>query len=1132
MPLRHLRTHLWSGLGRLALAALLPLAQAASAQNVIPDFYKDPGIYPHRDYLSQSVTEHIDPFTGSLQIHAVDLRIPGNGGLDISVTRSYSSAGVDTSNPATYNGTAGVGWTLHFGRVLRMGDAAICTNLGATVANNPVLELPDGSRQILATTGRSSPMLLSTQFWRADCASPGQGLTVYSPSGLRYDMTQLVLTASGTRSLYAWYVRRITDRNGNTLNINYATPTGPEIASITSSDNRSLTFGYADSGRPGSRVTSITSGNATWRYNYTAVTGYLATYQLSSVTRPDGRNWTYAYNGNQGGNAGSFLLRSMGYPQGGTVNYGYGWVYFDTQANPMSRSDVVVQKNTSDGGSWSFRYQPGAAGRYDTTTVHAPSGMITYSHVGPNFSSSGTVWRVGLLMLKSIGSLQTETYNWVPIKISSQNNFRPGAFVLKVDAGAVNAPVLSQKVVVRDGASHTTNYANFDGYGNPGTVSESGPGGGERSTTISYYIDPGRWILRQPQNESYPGQAIQRSFDSNGNLTSLTRNGVSTRYAYDSQGNVGSITFPGNKTHSYRSYSRGIPQSETQPEGITLSRTVDVQGNMSSQTDGNGNTTGYSYDTLNRLTGIRYPAGNPLDIRYDASSKTATRGGLTQVTNYDGFGRTVGINLGGVARTYQVDSLGRITFVSNPNSGSGTSYQYDQLDRETGHSNPDGTRAAIAYGSARVTVTDERNNSWARNYRAYGDPEARVLMSLAPPDARATTSIGRNTRDQITSISQGAFTRSFAYNGNGYLVSATHPETGTTTYGRDDAGNMISRSVGSSGTTTYAYDGQNRLVSVRFPGSTPAITHSYDQASQLTSSVSTVARRSFSYDRNRNLSSETLAVDGYSWTAQYAYDGNDQPSSLTYPKTGSQISYAPNNLGRATQVSGYAGSVAYWPSGQLQQISYLNGTSTSFGQNSRLFPASMGVRGVLNSSGLNSSYAYDGVGNLTGISDSADVSYNRVATYDSLNRLASSSGPWGAGVINYDAVGNLAQASWGSLNRSYSYDGNNRLIGLNTGTQNQAFAYDAYGNINSVAGATYTWDDNPNLLCANCNQSARIDYAYDPARHRVVVNQGGVKTYEFHDSQERLLMTYTPSTQETTEYIYLGSQRIAQKISY
>ena len=53
---------------------------AVQAQEAIPDFYKDPGIYPNRSYINQDETDFIDPFTGSLQIHHTDIHLPGNGG--------------------------------------------------------------------------------------------------------------------------------------------------------------------------------------------------------------------------------------------------------------------------------------------------------------------------------------------------------------------------------------------------------------------------------------------------------------------------------------------------------------------------------------------------------------------------------------------------------------------------------------------------------------------------------------------------------------------------------------------------------------------------------------------------------------------------------------------------------------------------------------------------------------------------------------------------------------------------------------------------------------------------------------------------------------------------------------------
>jgi hypothetical protein len=161
--------------GSLALLAGLA-AFAAAAQEVIPDFYKEPGIYPNRSYINQGFGEFIDPFTGALQLHYVDLNLPGNGGFDLQVVRSYNSASVEPTNPARHESLSGVGWNIHFGRVLKTQETSICFNKNSqTVADNPVLELPDGSRQLLAFTGSTAPLLMTTRRWRADCIAGGAG---------------------------------------------------------------------------------------------------------------------------------------------------------------------------------------------------------------------------------------------------------------------------------------------------------------------------------------------------------------------------------------------------------------------------------------------------------------------------------------------------------------------------------------------------------------------------------------------------------------------------------------------------------------------------------------------------------------------------------------------------------------------------------------------------------------------------------------------------------------------------------------------------------------------------------------------------------------------------------------------
>lgn len=112
------------------LAALfLGWAGSTRSQEVIADFYREPGINPTRDYVNQHVNENIDPFTGALQLQFTDIVIPGPAGFDLKVVRSFSSNRINPVNPAAAAPSAlmGLGWTVHFGRVLKKGNTSICT---------------------------------------------------------------------------------------------------------------------------------------------------------------------------------------------------------------------------------------------------------------------------------------------------------------------------------------------------------------------------------------------------------------------------------------------------------------------------------------------------------------------------------------------------------------------------------------------------------------------------------------------------------------------------------------------------------------------------------------------------------------------------------------------------------------------------------------------------------------------------------------------------------------------------------------------------------------------------------------------------------------------------------------------
>ncbi|WP_371316809.1 RHS repeat protein [Pseudomonas gingeri] len=483
-----------------------------------------------------------------------------------------------------------------------------------------------------------------------------------------------------------------------------------------------------------------------------------------------------------------------------------------------------------------------------------------------------------------------------------------------------------------------------------------------------------------------------------------------------------------------------------------------------------------------------------------------------------------------MSKTFTYDGLGRKTFESDPGATTGTGYQYDALNRITRLSNADGTFQTRSYGPATTAIRDERGNTTTSTYRAYGDPNKPLLMAISAPDPSANVGFERAPNGQVTDVTQAGFRRVYGYDSHNYLTSVFNPETGTTVYGRDIAGNMISKQVGPSGITRYTYDSLNRLTASVYPGDTPAVTNLYNKNNKLLSSTSTGGSRGFSYDPTGNLTEETLSLDSHVFSTRYAYNGNDQLSAITYPYSGKVVSYAPDVLGRPTSVSGYISNVSYWPSGLIRQITYNNGTVTTYGQNTRLWPSSFSTQNVASGTyQLNSAYTYDGIGNLTSISDSTDAAYNRALGYDGLNRVVSVTGPWGAGNMTYDGTGNLTSQTLGTSSLTYAYNISNHLTSV-TGMRNGTYGYDAYANVISGPGSTYSYNGVPNLVCVNClNALSKVEYSYDGLNQRSAVTKAGGKSYEMYDSSGKQLIEL--SAGQLTEYIYLGGKRIAQRVS-
>jgi hypothetical protein len=116
---------------------------------------------------------------------------------------------------------------------------------------------------------------------------------------------------------------------------------------------------------------------------------------------------------------------------------------------------------------------------------------------------------------------------------------------------------------------------------------------------------------------------------------------------------------------------------------------------------------------------------------------------------------------------------------------------------------------------------------------------------------------------------------------------------------------------------------------------------------------------------------------------------------------------------------------------------------------------------------------------------------------------------------------------FGSNTLSYSYTAGNQLSGV-SGSRTAGYFYDIYGNVTGAGGKTFSYNDAPNMTCANCSDATIVQYQYDGMNRRVSTLKSGVKTYEFYSFNGNLLTELTPSlSNRLAEHIYLGNKRIA-----
>ena len=619
--------------------------------------------------------------------------------------------------------------------------------------------------------------------------------------------------------------------------------------------------------------------------------------------------------------------------------------------------------------------------------------------------------------------------------------------------------------------------------------------------------------------------------------------GDTTTYTYDSSGYLATITNALSQVTTINSVNgRGQPTSITDVNGIdtemiysprgwlteitvnpgaseaVTTMQYDLVGQVTSIRDATGTTLYFTYDDAHRLTQIANDLGDTITYTLDVTGK------ITQEDNRDSSGtlrRTL-------TRTF--DELGRL-LTSVGASGQTTDYGYNKNDQLTEVTDPRSNVTGYAYDALTrlITVTDALTNDVD-----YGLDAADNLEDVT------------DTRSNVTS---------YVHNGFGDVIRRDSPETGITDYEYDAAGNLTKMTDARGVVVNYTYDNLYRITAATFPGSTGEnVTYTYDETTggnygvgRLTEIEDESGSTAFVYDARGNVITETRVIDGQTYVTEYAYDGANKLTEVTYP-SGRLVSYQYDSAGQVDIVTTQqsttdaevvvAGPIQYQPFGPVRVISRGNALTTTY-----VYDQDYRITGIDTTDGTTAvqdlDYVYGDVsgdaGNIRSITDNLDSFQDQTFDYDVLYRLTEGVGAYGEYDYAYDAAGNRTSriiANGSTVTEtSTTATGSNRLLSVTDGSTTRTLSYTDNGNITGDtrgAGYAYLYNHANRMAQVEENSVVIADYLYNEMGQRVVKDLGSGNITHYHFDRSGLLIAESDENGTVErEYIYLNGLPIA-----
>ncbi|UOZ08473.1 RHS repeat-associated core domain-containing protein [Amycolatopsis sp. WQ 127309] len=943
--------------------------------------------------VRRTAGDPVDTSTGYFGQDFTDLNTPGRG-VPLEVTRSYAESIADPNGPnkaLAADGPFGWGWTFTYnmsattdgatGNVtVRQEDGSSVTFVNSGGAYAPAAPRYDanlvksGSTYVYTRRGQTIFMFDQANGRLLALADlPGSKANPQYRTTLAYDGNGRLAT--------------VTDPGGRTYTFTW---TGGHVTAVADQTGRQVTYGYDAEGNltdvygVGTTRTPVLRDDDHARYTYasgthlmtsmrtpgnfagpaSAVTSmtYDAAERVTVQTDPDGRATKFTYGPDGGLSAGQTLVadpaghkdlqtyqngllvsetRGYGTPDAGTASYTY---------DPVTLG--VTTQTDADGGVQTFAYDDHGnrisasdALGYTTNYAYDDAGNVV-EVITPDGVATVNTYDQADHLPTGVSGLRVLTTTTV----TKANN------VVESTTGNFGSEPLRTNGFFYDDAAHPgdrtravdalgkTTATTFDGFGN--VTSSTDPAGdrtgygydtargfltstvdGEGKTTTYEYDTHGR----RTQTVDALGHASSVGYDADGLVLSATdENGRTTASVYDGDGHLIKETQADDTTRlthynldgtvsdtvdglgavtRYGYDGQGRQTSRTDADNSVSTTVYDPAGWPKTVTDAAGRVTTYTHDTVGRTTSLSYSDGVTPNVTfgYDAAGRrvSMTDGTGTSTWTYDTFGELTAAKQGSgatvfhgyddngneTATTYPgqtkpvartYDDAGRLRTVTDT-SGNTTTFGYTKTSKPRTTAYPNGTTITNTYDDrSGLTGTTAVTGTTTVMALAYGRDNAGQL-STQTVGSGPQQAFGYSQREQLASAGAASFT---------YDAADNPVKVGTATQAFDAAGrlcwNLSSGTAASptcvtapGGSTTYSYDALGNRTKAG------AKTYSYDQAGRLTSVTGTATYR---YNGDGLRAAKTVGTA----TTAYVWDGAEVPSLLS--DGASSYLYGPDGL--------------------------------------------------------------------------------------------------------------------------------------------------------------------------------------------------------------------------------------------